>query len=289
MKNAIKRKEPLKLYFIIILLLLISAAVYGEEQKPRVGVLDFTAIKVPNPEALVVGNIFRGDIVSANVFDVLDRNNMNAILAEQEFQQSGCTEASCAVQIGKLLNMEYMLYGSVSRLGDSYIIQVEMINIETSKIFLSAKKKFVSIEKADEAVSIIISDIQTKMGYKADGKKAKKLKPVLFTISAALGAAAVTMNGLGYRESNLRDKAYANYSDINIANNATLASQYYDETIKHQQRMNAFNIIAYSGYALSAGLSLWGILSPSKKKQLAFMPGVIKYGDKLYAAISIQY
>jgi uncharacterized protein YycO len=45
-------------------------------------------------------------------FDVLDRNNMDVILKEQQFQQTGCTESSCAVEVGKIFNTQYMNYGA---------------------------------------------------------------------------------------------------------------------------------------------------------------------------------
>ena len=50
---------------------------------------------------------------------------MNDILKEQGFQQTGCTDASCAVQAGQLLNVKYMIIGSVDRVGNIYSITLK--------------------------------------------------------------------------------------------------------------------------------------------------------------------
>lgn len=141
----------------------IVAFTLSAQEKHRVGVLDFVAKGVSETEAQIIGELFRGELVASKHFDVLDRANMDTILEEQEFQVSGCTESECAVKIGRMLNMEYMFYGSVMKLGELFIISVGMVDIESAKIVESAKETFNSIEDAVGAIPEIV-DALTKVG-----------------------------------------------------------------------------------------------------------------------------
>jgi hypothetical protein len=50
-----------------------------------------------------------------------------------KYQMSGLT-ASDAVKIGEQLNAEYILLGSINKLGNLLIITAKLVNIETSQI-----------------------------------------------------------------------------------------------------------------------------------------------------------
>jgi TolB-like protein len=58
-------------------------------------------------------------------------------MEEVQFQQTGCTSAECAIQIGKVLAVKKMVVGTVSRLGKKYFITVRMVDVETSQIDLA--------------------------------------------------------------------------------------------------------------------------------------------------------
>jgi len=84
---------------------------------------------------------------------------MDKILKEQSFQQTGCTDSECAVQIGRLLNMDYMITGTLVKLGSSYFITVSIIDVETSRIEQSFRSPgFVMVN-----VEIIINDLSGRI------------------------------------------------------------------------------------------------------------------------------
>lgn len=123
----------MKKILLLLLILNILSLCYSQEVKPRVGVLEFSS-SADKAQALVVEKMFRVALVRANIFDVLNRENMDTIFEEIEFQQTGCTESSCAVEIGKILNMNYMIYGSLTKIDEQFAIQIEAANIETTRI-----------------------------------------------------------------------------------------------------------------------------------------------------------
>ncbi|MDI6640975.1 MAG: CsgG/HfaB family protein, partial [Elusimicrobiota bacterium] len=72
-------------------------------------------------DASIVSDLLRTELVKIGKFKVLDRANMESILAEQKFQISGCTDQECAVKIGKLLNVQQVVVGTF--LEKYYILQ----------------------------------------------------------------------------------------------------------------------------------------------------------------------
>ena len=64
---------------------------------------------------------------------------MDKILKEQKFQNSGCTDSECAVEIGQLLNTDFIVMGSVSAFGSMYSIDARLIDVAQGKGLISAE------------------------------------------------------------------------------------------------------------------------------------------------------
>jgi len=109
-----------------------------EGEKINVAVTDFEArAPLSQSEAAFISDFVRADIVGAGRFNVVDKNNMDKVLAEQGFQQTGCSSAECAVQIGKILNVKMMVVGSCGQLLGKYIITLNVVSVESAKIVYS--------------------------------------------------------------------------------------------------------------------------------------------------------
>ena len=63
---------------------------------------------------------------------------MMAILQEQDFQMSGCTSDEFAVEVGQLLGAELMLAGTIGQIGQTYTIDVRIIDVESGSITRTA-------------------------------------------------------------------------------------------------------------------------------------------------------
>jgi len=80
-------------------------------------------------EQVVKLYVERGD------YKVVDRRNMDYILQEQGFQQSGaCGTQECTLQIGQVLGVEQMVTGSVGKLGSVWIFNLQKIEVASGKI-----------------------------------------------------------------------------------------------------------------------------------------------------------
>jgi TolB-like protein len=96
---------------------------------------------VTNEECSLLSESLRENFLKTGRYRIVDRKNMDNILKEQSFQLSDCTSESCIVQVGKLLGVEKMAFGSIGKLGDQYLISIQTINVETGEIDKMASRR----------------------------------------------------------------------------------------------------------------------------------------------------
>jgi formylglycine-generating enzyme required for sulfatase activity len=77
----------------------------------------------------------------SNKYNVIDRGNMNKILDEQKFQMSGCVAQECKVEAGQILGVGKIVSGSVGIVGKTYYLMLQLINVQTGMVELSAEDK----------------------------------------------------------------------------------------------------------------------------------------------------
>ncbi|HSQ41124.1 MAG TPA: CsgG/HfaB family protein [Fibrobacteraceae bacterium] len=109
-------------------------------RKPNVAILEFTgSYKVFSREEIQsITNRFETELMKTDSFVVLERRNMDAILQEQGFQQTGaCNSAECQVQVGQLLGVDRILTGEVSKVGDIISLNIKMVDVEKGNNLLS--------------------------------------------------------------------------------------------------------------------------------------------------------
>jgi len=128
----------------------------------NISVLRFVAQNVPPVEAEIVTDLLTVALVSSKQYSMVDRANMDKILKEQSFQQTGCTDSECAVEIGRLLNMDYMITGTLAKLDNSYFITVSIVDVETSRIEQSFKSPGFVMKNVEEVIGDVSDQIITE-------------------------------------------------------------------------------------------------------------------------------
>ena len=126
-----------KEYLLCLLLCLglISFSKAQDEGKLRIAIIDLNHTGgLSEEEAITLTNRLRSRLVITNAFIVLERGQMEVILKEQGFQNTGCTSTECAVEMGKLLNVQMIVSGSIGQVGKIYTVDISLIDIQTAKI-----------------------------------------------------------------------------------------------------------------------------------------------------------
>lgn len=108
---------------------------------PMVAVVPLEGRKVDSLDARTLTDALADQLVKTKAVRVMERSQMDAILKEQGFQQSGaCDGQECAVQIGKLLGIDRIVVGSVASFGKAYTIAVREVDVQTGEVLVTASK-----------------------------------------------------------------------------------------------------------------------------------------------------
>lgn len=120
------------------MILLFFSMNFGQQtdpvQKTTVAVMEFRGQGVDDVEASILTSRFRSELVETKTFVVIERGQMQDILNEVGFQQSGCTSSECMIEMGRILNVQKMIGGSVGKFGNVYTLDLRIIDVATARI-----------------------------------------------------------------------------------------------------------------------------------------------------------
>ena len=125
----------------LIILTIFSSFIIAQT-KPTAAVLDFEGSGITNQEAQVLTQRLGSELVNTGALIMVERNQMSEIMEEQGFQQSGCTSAECAAEIGALLGVQKMITGSFGKIGNTYTIEARMFAVETGQTQKTVSKTY---------------------------------------------------------------------------------------------------------------------------------------------------
>jgi len=168
MKNYSKNVKTIIAVVCLALASFLCTDYLVAEERPTVAVLDFTAKNIANDDADIIAEFFRSELIKTGKFNVLDRNNIKKILTEQRFQSTGVTDIKNVVKVGKLINAQYIFVGTYSKLDTLFMLNVDMVNIQTGKIEKSQSRSIENPQpkqKLDLAQYIAYSFIGFGIGY----------------------------------------------------------------------------------------------------------------------------
>ena len=133
---------------------------------------------------------------------------MDDILDEQGFQQTGCTTTECAVEMGRMLNVQKMISGTIGKLGATYTIDLSLIDVETAQIERSFFRDYKG--EIDGLLSLMqmISNQMAEIVYaKTVTPEQKEAKIVSLEITSDPDGATIYINDQEVGKTPLKSKA----------------------------------------------------------------------------------
>ena len=118
---------------LIVFFLLILSMAAAQQGKPIVAILDFEGQGVDAAEVQTLTERMRTEIGNTKAVRLIERKAVEKIMAEQGLQQSGCTSDECAAEVGQLLGVQYMISGSIGKMGKSFTIDCKMFSVESGE------------------------------------------------------------------------------------------------------------------------------------------------------------
>lgn len=155
-------------YTGLLLALTVATSSWAADAKKTVAIADFTSTNAPAGESVALSQLVRSAVVRSNAFIVVDKKNMDSLLAEQAFQQTGCTSQECAVKLGKILNVQKMVVGDYTLMGNVRYLMVQLVDVESGQIEKSTTEKGFGPGEADTVANRIASRLtETRVAEEA--------------------------------------------------------------------------------------------------------------------------
>lgn len=129
---------------VFAVMFMISGIHAQTQRKKTIAVLNFVnSGGVDKDEISILTDRFNNFLVNTNIYKVLEREKMDAILKEQDFTMTdNCNSAECAVQIGQLLGMDQMIAGKIGKFGVMYTLDIRIIDVSTGEILRTKSENY---------------------------------------------------------------------------------------------------------------------------------------------------
>lgn len=110
-------------------------------------------------DGAVLTDLFVSSLVNKNVFDVLTKTSVEAILKEHNFQRSAIVDDETVKAMGKIVGADYIIVGKIAELGNVNMLTIQMINVERGNIEASGEITFRDIDDAVNYIEELIENI----------------------------------------------------------------------------------------------------------------------------------
>jgi len=240
----------MKRILFALILLSLSTSSFADRIPIAILNLDAKGVGLKKGVADVVTESVRYEFSKQKDFDLVAREKMEQLAKEKAFQLSGCTDISCAVQIGKALNVKKMVVGSVGKLGQKYLVFLRVVDVEKENVECSDKGEGeVRVEEIPSLVPSPVRRISACLTGKPIPAESTEVVGAHGGAPSAGEAAPPGMTFLRVNEQGYRE--YKNEKDGSVvilvpAGVFTMGSNdYFDEKPIHTVYLDAFYIDKY--------------------------------------------
>ncbi|MDR1257231.1 MAG: leucine-rich repeat protein [Spirochaetaceae bacterium] len=142
-----------KLMFLTVFAFL--AAIAFAQTKPRLAILPFTGGTEGDGETIAM--LFSYESGLSDVFTIIPRtSSIEAIMREQQFQRSsGLTDSDTIARLGRQYNADYVVAGHIQTLGESRLVLITIIHVESLRQIAGDFKEYRNIEEVQDMIPIM--------------------------------------------------------------------------------------------------------------------------------------
>ena len=156
-----------KAFLVLLLLICLTPSIPAVEETTNPASL--------NQTNRGLADAFRTYFVKTGKYAVLDRTKMTDIVKEQKFQLTGANTKEYAVELGKILNVNYMAMPNISRMGQGYLLNLRITNVESSEIVYSEVVRAGDDNQLLEKIEGLVNNATEKMIAIQDKKEQRKI------------------------------------------------------------------------------------------------------------------
>lgn len=164
----ISRDAMRRAFFVVCA---VSVCALSQSNKlPMVAVMPLSSVDVKGSASQVVADALSDELLKTGKVRVMERAQMETILKEQGFAQSGaCDGSECAVEVGKLLSIDRMVVGSLGQIGSSWSLSLRAVDVSTGEVLGSSRRQ--QKGEIDEVTTGIVPVVAQEMVQILNGVK----------------------------------------------------------------------------------------------------------------------
>ena len=118
-------------------------------------------------ERTVLADVFLSALDGTGRFDIVDREDMGAILEEQRFQASDLMDEEEVVELGALVGVDFFVVCVVKSFEGLYYISSRLISIETGKVAKTVSRR---CEAKIDFLPAMFTEVAYELGGREEGK-----------------------------------------------------------------------------------------------------------------------
>lgn len=136
-----------------------NTRVINDNYGPVLAVLDFVNANLSKQDVQLIVDLLSSAIVNKVRYRVIERSLRQTILSEIEFSNAECSDISCQLQIGQLLAADLIVVGSIGKIGEKYLMNTKIVDVETSHTRKTVYKFYDSIQGLTEDCDVIAAEL----------------------------------------------------------------------------------------------------------------------------------
>ncbi|GEM_PF-1570507 len=148
----------------------------------RIAITQIEPIGVKKEVARSVEELLQTDFSKNPMFQLVERSQLDALLKEQELQLSGITSAESATEAGKILNVNKVIFGTISNYDSEYIkylLSLRLVDVEKGSVVAAETIQIRTSEEIVKAASEITERLSRQI--KIEGKVARIAEDKVYT------------------------------------------------------------------------------------------------------------
>lgn len=289
--NDSKGKAIVLLAFIIALLSSTPANSLYAQSKASIAVsnIDTRGIDI---DPVAMGNLLRIELEKKKLFDVIDKYDMRDLLSLQGLTLEDCYGRTCIVEIGRALEVDQALTGSVERFNDKLVVSLRLFDVANGAVLNTDVAEY---QYAPDEIDLMIQvSVNNILGLENDNNMVSLLANYEEPISTKL--TNVTLNGprmgVAYVTGDFAKALVASKSEGGYGGYPVLSQLGYQYEIQYLTAGNFNALVEFlpivsgleQGLFIPSIVFMNGFRFGKGKWEIAFGPsvGVRKFADGYY-------
>jgi len=135
--------------------------------RPNLAVFTFDEITPQRPEqglGASLAEMLTTALINSGSYRLIERKQLQKVLEEQALGQSGALDAETAVVVGKIMNIDAIVVGSISALANAVEADARILNVETGEAIAATHARAASADELRQMAEALAKNIAAQVG-----------------------------------------------------------------------------------------------------------------------------